>query len=430
VNALGAQGLRRITQSPFVRQIGGTYLTQISVIALSFVNSILVTRLLGPNGRGLFAVAITTAALGVQLANLGLHSSNTYNVARQPALLPTLLGNSLLVGALSGVASFVGLVLFAQHPALAPLHGWLLVLSMAAVPIGLTNLLLQNLLIGTQRIQTVNVIDLTTRVGAVFLVAATAPLGLVTPEAVFGLIQLSVLASLGWCFRSLHSALPGPLATSRRTLEGGLAFGVRAYLGSLFSFMVLKSDILMVSYLRGTVETGYYAIAVGLADILLILPTVVGTVLFPRLSAELDAGERWRQARDVLRIMLPAVPLALVGVWLVSGTLIRLAYGPAFDPANAAVAWLLPGLGCMALNIQLMNLFAASGQPMVAVYSPLLALVVNVLLNLILIPKLGFTGAAISSSVAYALMLATSLLYVRFRLLEGKTSAAQGLGRR
>ena len=49
--------------------------------------------------------------------------------------------------------------------------------------------------------------------------------------------------------------------------------GVRAYLGSLFAFLVLKSDILLVKYLRGASETGYYAIAVGLADILMMLPT-------------------------------------------------------------------------------------------------------------------------------------------------------------
>jgi O-antigen/teichoic acid export membrane protein len=57
--------------------------------------------------------------------------------------------------------------------------------------------------------------------------------------------------------------------------------------------------------------------------------------------------------------------------------------------------------------------------PMVVVYSPLLALLVNVTVNLRLVPAMGFVGASISSSVAYGLMLAMSVLYVHFRLLRG-----------
>jgi O-antigen/teichoic acid export membrane protein len=82
------------------------------------------------------------------------------------------------------------------------------------------------------------------------------------------------------------------------------------------------------------------------------------------------------------------------------------------------VAWLLPGIGFYAINTVLMNLFASCGMPPIVVYSPLVALVVNVGLNLWLIPAMGFVGAAISSSVAYGLMLAMSLLYTRFRLLR------------
>jgi O-antigen/teichoic acid export membrane protein len=203
-------------------------------------------------------------------------------------------------------------------------------------------------------------------------------------------------------------------------LRAGLGYGLRAYLGSLFAFLVLKSDVLLVSYLRGPVETGYYSIAVGLADILLMLPAVVGTVLFPRLSAASDLGERWRLTRRVLSALAPAVPLALVVVLLGARPFIRLAYGPAFEPSFPAVAWLLPGIGCLAVNMVLMNLFASCGMPAVVVYSPLAALVVNVGANLVAIPALGFVGASITSSACYLLMLLISIGHLRFRLLPGR----------
>ncbi len=79
-----ATALARLRPSGFIRQVLETYLTQVSIVALSFVNSILVTRLLGPEGRGELAAANTVISVGVQLGTLGLHSSNTYFVSREP----------------------------------------------------------------------------------------------------------------------------------------------------------------------------------------------------------------------------------------------------------------------------------------------------------------------------------------------------------
>jgi O-antigen/teichoic acid export membrane protein len=157
---------------------------------------------------------------------------------------------------------------------------------------------------------------------------------------------------------------------------------------------------------------------VGLADILLMLPMVVGTILFPKLSAAPDLATRWTLVRRVLRVMVPATLVGLVVTHFAAGPLIRLAYGAAFDPSTAAVFWLLPGIGFYAVNTILMNFLASCGMPLVVVYSPFLALLVNVAANLWLVPSLGFVGAAVSSSLAYGLMLLMSIVHIRFRLLR------------
>ncbi len=411
--------LRRLPAVGFIRQVGETYFTQIAVVLLGFVNSILVVRLLGPAGRGEFALAATLAAVGVQLSNLGLHSSNTYYVSRDRTALPVLAGNSLLASGLAGLAALAAYLVLKRWSRLAPVEDPLLALMLLAIPLGLANLLFQNLLIGTQRIRAYNVIDLTTRVLGVLLVAATAPLGIVSPEVVFAVVQAAVVISLVWMFLHLRPAFEGRLRASLARLRDGLGYGLRAYLGSLAAFLVLKSDIVLVSYLRGDVETGFYSIAVGLADILLMLPGVIGTVLFPRLAAAPDLRERWRLVRKVLAVMLPGTLVALVATLLMARPLIWLAYGRAWDPSFGAVVWLLPGIGCLAVNMILMNLFASCGMPRIVVVSPLLALVFNVAANLVVVPRLGFVGAAMTSSVAYALMLAMSLLYLKLRLFRG-----------
>jgi O-antigen/teichoic acid export membrane protein len=279
---LAGSALSRLRSSQFIRQVSETYLTQVSVIALSFVNSIVVTRLLGPEGRGLFAAANTLTAVECSSALSAFTrptpTTSPASRARSRPAREQLRRHGRLrarrPGRLRGppVAS-------EPRPSRA-----LLALAFAAIPIGLAYLLLQNLLIATQRVRTYNIIDLTTRVLAVGLVAATAPLGIVSPESVFGLVLATVVIGLVWAFPKLGSLRGGRMRWSAETLRRGLRYGLRAYTGSLFSFLVLKSDILVVTYLRGAEETGYYAIAVGLADILLMFPVVVGTLLFPRLS--------------------------------------------------------------------------------------------------------------------------------------------------
>jgi len=79
------------------RNVVETYGTRLFVVTLTFATAVVIARDLGPAGRGFYAVAIAVGAIGVQLSNLGLHLSNTYHVAKNQALLPALIGNTLAV---------------------------------------------------------------------------------------------------------------------------------------------------------------------------------------------------------------------------------------------------------------------------------------------------------------------------------------------
>jgi len=140
-------GLKMIFQdyarSDFFRKAAETYLVRMTVIGLGVGISVMVARTLGPEGRGLYAVAASLGAIGVQFGNLGLHSSNIYHVSRDPKILPGLSANSLLVGLLvGGLGSLAAWFGFKLLPALAPINGNLLALSLLGVPFGLTYLLL------------------------------------------------------------------------------------------------------------------------------------------------------------------------------------------------------------------------------------------------------------------------------------------------
>ena len=142
----------------FARDVSATYATRIATLAITFSMSVVVARALGPHGRGLFALATTVTGIGLQLTNLGVHSSNVLVAARDPSRVAELVGNSLGVSlALGALATALGAFVLAFAPDVAPVSGQLLTLALIAIPIGLAYLLLQSILLGLGRLEENNV---------------------------------------------------------------------------------------------------------------------------------------------------------------------------------------------------------------------------------------------------------------------------------
>src|SRR5437867_4574809 len=182
----GAAFWQRAFTSDFAWKVGETFATRVFLIGAGVVASVLVARTLGPEGRGLYAVAGALAGVGVQFGNLGLHSANTYFAARDRSLLPRLAGNSLAVSAALGAAAIALLWSAAVlRPDIVPLGGPLLLLVSASIPIGLGYLLLQNLLIGVQEVRAFNRIEIVTRLVSLTLIALVILERTVSPASLF-----------------------------------------------------------------------------------------------------------------------------------------------------------------------------------------------------------------------------------------------------
>jgi O-antigen/teichoic acid export membrane protein len=165
-------GLCRSTfSSDFFHKVAETFGTRILLIGIGLVTSVIVARCLGPEGRGLYAVAATIGAIGVQFGNLGLHASNTFYAARDRTLLPALLGNTVMVTlGFGGFIAVVAWIIFSQWPHLAPIQKKLLSLSLAYIPFGIGYMLLQNLLLGIQKIRSYNIVEVINKTLVIFLI--------------------------------------------------------------------------------------------------------------------------------------------------------------------------------------------------------------------------------------------------------------------
>jgi len=400
--------------SPLARSVLETLGTRVVLLGLAMVANVLVARALGPAGRGYYGVAAAVTGLAVQFGTFGLHASNTFHVARGRGRVRLLVANSLLVAlGLGGAIAAVCFGVFFYWPERAPLYGLPMVLALAAVPFSLAYVLLQSVLLGLEEFRACNKLEAALALFGLAWAAALVVAGRATVTTLLAGTVLGAVLVAGAALARLRPYLRGRVRPSRALLGSTLRYGLRGYAAGCFAYLVQRTDLLILDRVHGSRETGYYAAAVSVAMVLGVVPTALGTILFPRLSAMRDPEERWRVVARVLPRLAAVMAAAAALGALLAGPAVLLLFGAEFAPAVAPLRLLMPAVLLLSVNSVLMNYLASSGMPPVTVYSPAAATAVNVGLNLWLIPRLGGTGAAVSSLVAYACMVGFSVAYLR-----------------
>jgi len=237
--------------------------------------------------------------------------------------------------------------------------------------------------------------------------------GLVTAETVFAVGLLALGCGLVWTFVILHRHAVHLVRPPFELFRESLGYSLRGYVAALFAFVALRLDLLLIQYLLGVEQAGYYSVAVTLTDALYMLPVTVGTILFPTLSGMCDDAQRWRFSKRIAGVIGLVMTAIAVITSFGAGRLIQTLYGSAFQPATAAFVWLLPGIVLLSVSSLLMNYLASIGMPPIVMYSSGIAAIANVALNLKLIPSLGIQGASISMTVSAGIMLTIVLLYIQ-----------------
>lgn len=402
------------------RNVLETYGTRLLVLVVTFATTVVVARVLGPAGRGLFAVAATLGAVGAQFGNFGLHASNIYYVAKDRALLPDLMGNTLAVVLVACLLSAVCGIGFFYWPQLSPVHGTLLLLALIFVPASLAYLLTQGLLLGVNEVRVYNHIELGGKFVALALICVLVLAHKSSVESYFAITLLAVALSFLFALSRLRRVSALPPRLSFTVFRQSIGIGLKAYTIAFFGFLLLRIDLLMVKYLLGATEAGYYSISQVLAENTMMFPVVVGLLLFPRLSALRERQEKLqltnKAALVTAALMLPAVVIA---AWTAT-PLISTAFGKAFLPAVRPFAWLMPGTFFLGIETVMVQILNSDGFPPIIVGAWVISTVANVLLNLWTIPRYGITGASAVSSVCYFLMfvIVSVVVWKRYRVLQ------------
>lgn len=168
-------------------------------------------------------------------------------------------------------------------------------------------------------------------------------------------------------------------------------------------------DVVMLDFMSGDVETGYYSTAVKIKGVLVSFVTALGSVLLPRMSyyAERKMNKEFRKmvSKAFIFVGLVSVPLCIFFIFFAEYSILIIS-GKNFLPAVGAMQIIMPTLILIGFsNICGIQILVPLGLEKHVLYSEIAGAVTDICINLWLIPSMGAKGAAIGTLVAEAVVL-------------------------
>lgn len=367
------------------------------------LTSIVVARTLGPENFGVLSSAMALVALFAVAGNFGLSGLVVRELVRAPDAYPKVLGSTLLLkgaGYLIAAALVVGYgLIFLPSPWVAII----LACSLLFRPTEIIDYLFQ----ANRNFRDLAIVRTGAQiVSGVARILAAWYLRDPVAVAVAIVVQDVIIAALYLVLLRTRFSLTLPdLSVSRPYVMSLVRQGMLLFAGAILATIYLRIDQVMIASMLGVREAGIFAVAATLSESWYFLPVAAVSALFPGMIAlhlkdKAVFYQRFQRLLDVLFLMALAIAIfvSLTAPWL-----IRLLYGADYVlAAPVLVIHVWSGLFIF-MRTAFSRWILIEGELLFSLLTHGAGAVVNVVLNLIMIPHFGIVGAAISTLLSYAM---------------------------
>ncbi len=191
-----------------------------------------------------------------------------------------------------------------------------------------------------------------------------------------------------------------------------LWFAAPVFATAMGSKVIGYIDTLILTYFRSLTEVGIYNVVLPSALVLLYLGTAIGSAAFPLVS-ELWVKKDLKKLEEGLRltyryIFVLSIPFLASTFYFGQFILIEF-FGQPYGIGATALKILLFGVLGYSLAVINHNILSAIGKPKIVTVIVFISAILNAGFNLMLIPRFGINGAAVSTTISYLFALAASL---------------------
>jgi len=390
-----------ITVQRIAKNVGALFAAQFVVSILGLVLSVFIARSLGDVIFGKYSFALAFTAIFAIFSDLGYNTLLIREVARDKSSAGKYLNNVLCIRALLSFVIFTLIVItinIMDYPAdtkiIIYLFGiYTLIVSFSAV--------FKVTFRAFEKMEYEAVITILTDVIRVSLGLFVLFLG-------YGLIELALIFIFSGVFDVIFSFLICERKFAKLKIELDFEFwkctikvALPLSVLSIFGLIYGRIDTIMLSMMEGDAVVGWYNAAFNLVLGLKPIPALFLNAIFPLMSyyyvSSIDSFKVAYEKASKFLLTL-GLPLA-VGITLLADRIILILYGEQFYPSVIALQILAWDLLLIFLYLPLGNVLISTNKQNQMAAITCMSVLLNVILNLILIPPLSYIGAAIATII-------------------------------
>jgi len=402
----------------YFQNTGWMFAAQIFSMVISFFATIIIARRLGPGNFGQLSYALSLISIFSILATLGIDSILYRDIIKYPEKKKDYLGSALTIKLIAGFITAVLVCIFAFFFGQSDVSKILIIILSGTFIFNAFQIInfefqaqvkskypsiiscIVNLII--------NMLEVTiilTGKGVIYLAFVT----------LFGSILNAIFY---WYF--YEKKIEGKLFEwkfDKNIAKNLLIDSWPLIFANGFGLIYSRIDQVLIKNMLGASQVGIYSVAVILAEVWGFIPTIIVSSLFPAIiNARKTSEKMYHERLKKLALLLLALAIIVSSViTLLAPFLIKLIYGPAFSGGIKILqiyVWASLGtfLGSLAYNYLL-----AENNKKLMVSMTFIPMAINIVLNVLWIPKYGIIGAAYATLISYSFGPLTLLLFKETR---------------
>ena len=409
------------TLQKITKNIGVVFISQIITYLLGFFVVIYTARYLGANGFGIISLALSISAIFGVFVDMGLSTLMIREVARDKSLSNKYISNNAVMKVFLSFLTFGFLALSVNIIGYNPLVNSIIYLITLSVIITSFSGILTSIFQSNEKMEYSSLANILSSVimlsGTLigiyygFNITYFASIYVVTSILVF-IYNLIVYLSKFSLIK-----LEIDLTFWKSTIKEAWPFGIIFLSGMLYTYV----DSIMLSILKGTEAVGWYSAAYRLMYIALILPTAINTAIFPVMSRLYSNSSRESLTllyeRYFKYMIMIGIPIGFATT-LLSKNLILFIYGSGYVESIIALQILVWAIVFTFVGASYIQLLQSTNRQLIVTKISIVCLVINIILNLILIPNYSYVGASIATFFTEVVFV-SYIIFVTYKLGYG-----------
>ncbi len=392
-----------MTKTRFLKDILSVFYSNVFAIINGLLISIILSRVLGPEGFGIYVSIMVVPTIAVGFVQLGIRRSAIYHIGTKKFKEDNIVSTVLLILIITSILGIMisGISFYFLKD--ANFTKVLIIIVLLIIPFKLAIIYAGGIFLGKEQIKRSNILKWLPV--SINLICVILFVWIMKINVLGALISILVSNSLVayYALRLINKEYKIKLHFNYDIIRSLIKLGFVFAMSFLVMQLNYRIDILLLKELSTVNEVGYYSIGVSIAEQLWQLPFAVGIIVMSRSANATDQDAMNKVTAKLLRISFLIGIIVSFIIVLIAPFLVPLIWGVKFLPSVKIIQTILPGILIFIIFRILNSRLSGIGKPQIAVFVFIPALIINVILNFLWIPTYGAIGAAMATNVSYSL---------------------------